>query len=194
LLPDKPVIAVSLRPWQTWYERQLKSFSAVLAQCAQAWNAQVLLLPFHRPGDEWFLAEVAQCLAARPAEQRPAIVTVQEELSPGDMLAVLRRADLLVGMRLHALIMAAAVQTPALGIVYDPKIAAFAQQVDYPTLPSVEALGDSQALEAAFRDAWENRHRQRTQLLSRATVWRDMVQQNAQLAISLAEKHRDKRR
>lgn len=187
---DKPIIAISIRPWKSWLEKQLKSFSAVLAQCALAWDAQILLLPFHKPADDWMLDELAQCLNARPESQRPCVKLATDDLTAKDMLAVLQAVDLLIGMRLHALIMAAAVHTPALGIVYDPKIAAFAEQAQMPTMPSVESLGDSETLGQALHRAWEQRDRQRDTLRSLSPAWRAAIDSNTERAISLARSSR----
>lgn len=185
-----PIVAVSIRPWKSWLEKQLKSFSAVLAQCAQMWGAQILLLPFHHPGDGWILDELAQCLVARPEGQRPRVFLAQADLTPKEMMAVLERVDLLVGMRLHALIMAAAVHTPAIGIVYDPKIAAFAEKAHLPTLSSVEALGDSEALSQTLNLAWESRSLHTRALQALSPAWCNAVESNIEQAIALARRPR----
>jgi polysaccharide pyruvyl transferase CsaB len=186
LVPGRPTIAVSVRNWNTWYERQLKAFSAVLAQRAEAWDAQILLLPFHRPGDEVLSDELRYCLETRPEAHRPHVAVLEEDLAPQDMMALLGRVDLLVGMRLHALIMAAAVGTPAVGVVYDPKIAAFAARAGFPTVESVTALEQSDRLAALLQRTWEERGATRATLRERQVGWRAQAARNAEIAIDLA--------
>ncbi|MEB3284151.1 MAG: polysaccharide pyruvyl transferase CsaB [Candidatus Sericytochromatia bacterium] len=186
----RPVVAVSIRPWPAWLEKQLKAFSAVLAQCARAWDAQILLLPFHKPGDDWLLEELSHCLAARPEGQKPVVVMAKQALTAKEMLGVLGRVDLLIGMRLHALIMAAAASTPAIGIIYDPKIEAFARLANLPTIPSVESLADSAELQSALHQAWARRGALRSHLQSLRAAWTEAAMKNSQLAVDIARRSR----
>lgn len=184
LLPDKPVIAVAIRPWSDWFERQLKAFSAVLAQQATAWNAQILLLPFHRPDDEALNAELRYCLETRPDEHRPHVVELSAALKPDEMIGLLSRVDLLVGMRLHALIMAAASAVPSVGLVYDPKVRAFADLAGFPTISSVTALEDSGQLDAVLTQVWADRVAVKAALREKQTAWRAQALRNAEMAIA----------
>ena len=182
----RATIAVSVRPWSSWYERQLKAFSAVLAQRAAAWDAQILLLPFHRPDDEPLVEELRYCLETRPEAHRPHVAVLEEALTPQDMMAVLGRVELLIGMRLHALIMAAAMATPSFGIVYDPKIAAFADLAGFPTVESVTALEESDRLAGLLHRAWEARQASRAELQRRQVGWHALARRNAEVAVALA--------
>ncbi len=179
--PAHPVIGVSLRPWVSWTERQLKSFSAVLAQYAHQWQATIVLIPFHRPDDEALLEELRICLMARPEGDRPRVSTVSVALDPPEMLALLKRMDLVIGMRLHALIMAAAVQTPALGLTYDPKVSAFCDALGYPTVASIEELQDSERFSGVLAEVWSQRDAQKHHLVNEAACWSKQAARNLDL-------------
>jgi len=56
------------------------------------------------------------------------------EASPADLVAVTASLDLVVAMRLHALIFAASQAVPAVGLSYDPKVAAFCKLAGLPCL------------------------------------------------------------
>ncbi|MBQ7255348.1 MAG: polysaccharide pyruvyl transferase CsaB [Oscillospiraceae bacterium] len=56
------------------------------------------------------------------------------------LIALMRRASLVVAMRLHALVFAAAVGTPLTGISYDPKVTAFLDYLGREACPSVESV------------------------------------------------------
>ena len=60
---------------------------------------------------------------------------------------------LVIGMRLHALILAAAAHVPALAISYDPKVDAFAEQVAQPIAGRAGEAIDDAALVTAARTA-----------------------------------------
>lgn len=187
--PTKPTLGVAIRPWSSWFERQLKSFSAVLAQQATAWDAQIVLLPFHRPDDELLLEELSYCLETRPEAHRPKVVTLTEHLPPRQMMGLLSRLDLLVGMRLHALIMGAAVAVPSIALVYDPKVAAFADLAGFPTIESVTALEDSDQIVKTLDQVWAHRAELKQSLTAKRDTWRATALKNAELAVALGRSH-----
>ena len=57
------------------------------------------------------------------------------ELSLPTTAAIFRRAKIAIGMRLHALILAASAAIPFLAIPYDPKVTALTEDLDYPLRP-----------------------------------------------------------
>jgi polysaccharide pyruvyl transferase WcaK-like protein len=66
---------------------------------------------------------------------------------PGEALSVLSSADLVIGLRLHSLVLAAAAGTPFAAVDYDPKIRGFAEMAglsDYICRPGdgLAALAD----------------------------------------------------
>ncbi|MOA27128.1 Polysaccharide pyruvyl transferase [compost metagenome] len=159
--------------------------SAVLAQQATARDAQILLLPFHRPDDELLMDELSYCLETRPEAHRPRVVTLREPLPPRAMMGLLSRLDLLLGMRLHALIMGAAVAVPSVALVYDPKVAAFADLAGFPTIESVTALEDSEQIVKVLDQVWEHRVEVKRALEAKRETWRHTALRNAELAVEL---------
>ena len=152
-----PVIGVAIRPWPTWYERQFKSFSAVLAQMAAREGAQIVLLPFQRPHDDRITSELFDCLEFRPQRHAPRVTLLSGPLTPAETMGVLGKCDLVVGMRLHAIIMAAASGVPFVGVAYDPKVENFAATWDMPVIAGVEGLEDSHQVEALVSQVWTHR-------------------------------------
>lgn len=180
--PARPVIGLAVRPWPSWCERQLKCFTAVLAQQARAWDAQILVLPFQVGQDLGFCQELALCLDVRPGEHRPEVALWSQPLAPAEMLALVGRLDMVLGMRLHALIMAARMGVPAVGIAYDPKVASFAQQVGYDYIPSVTALQDTRHLSTVLTKTWQGRAAIQDRLGRLVGPLRTLAQQNVEYA------------
>jgi polysaccharide pyruvyl transferase WcaK-like protein len=120
----------------------------------------VYMIPFHavRPDDDLLEASrIMNLMKSREAEvlERPA--------SPGQALSLLASADLVIGLRLHALVLAAAAGTPVASVDYDPKIGAFMEMAG--AGPYVCRPGDGlAALSAAAQAVLDNREELRSRL------------------------------
>lgn len=114
---QRPLLGISLRSWQG-----LENYQQVIAQVAQKamekWQAQVIFLPFHLPSDYETCLQVASLV---PGETK----VLSGNYHPTNYLSLIGQLDFLLGMRLHALIFAARMGVPLLGISYDPKIDRF---------------------------------------------------------------------
>lgn len=180
---EKPIIAVAIRPWHTWYERQFKAFSAVLAQLASQQQAQILLLPFQYPGDLRITQELEDCLKMRT--EAPSVATLDFPVSASEMMGIIGACDMVVGMRLHSLIMAAAQAIPAIGISYDPKVTQFGRRMNLPMIESVSELAAIGATSEALSDAWQSRGDIHQLLAMGLPEWRHQVSLNYQFALQL---------
>lgn len=124
--------ALALRPWRNMQPAS----AAALVHLLREQGYQPVLLPYHLGEDEKLAEQINAALTA--AEQEPA--AVWRCATPQEAWAAVGRADLLLGMRLHSLIMAAAQGVPALAFSYDPKVEAFAKMTGMP----LAAVGDLQ--------------------------------------------------
>jgi polysaccharide pyruvyl transferase CsaB len=86
----------------------------ILLKVKNIYNARILLLPFQDPND------VKLSRAIKESMKEKADIKYWDSL--GDMFAFYESVDVLISMRLHALILAAVYGKPMLGIKYDPKI------------------------------------------------------------------------
>lgn len=117
--PDrKDVLVASVRPWPgvRWEAVQevLRAFSRE--------GVEVRVMCLHRAADVEVSRRVADTVGA----------DLVAPSSPREALRYLADARLAVGMRLHALVLAAACGVPFLGLAYDPKVSAFAQDLGMP--------------------------------------------------------------
>lgn len=182
---NRPIIGVSIRPWATWYEKQLKAFTSVLAQFAARVQAQILLIPFQPAQDTWMCHEAAYSLRTRPNAYAPPVFVLEHAYSPTEMQGIIGSLDLIVGMRLHSLIMAASMNVPAVGLVYDPKVRHFAESVDYRYIGSITALSQADLFYQYLSDTWDRRETLRHQLHTKLPQLQQKVYEARDIALRL---------
>lgn len=172
----RPIIGLALRAWHEG------AGAAGLAEVADALAAetggQVLFLPMQLPDD----VALSRAVLARMA--RPGGVLLARRRHPREMLALISALDLVVGMRLHALIFAAAVGVPVLGLSYDPKIDSFLRTLEWDSgLTLQEAIAGEVAARA--RAALERRPELVAHLARRVPPLRESARRNNVLAAEL---------
>jgi len=169
------VFGLALRPWG--HSRIIPAAADAARLIAARLGVRWALLPMYPPGD----VVVAEALAARIG---PAAVVVKTPLGPREMLALIGSLDLLVGMRLHALLFAASQGVPIVPVAYNPKVEALARELGEPApvhgvAASAEDLARSIAAAAAARE------RDRTRLLAAVAALRERAALSPQLAADL---------
>ncbi|WP_034630042.1 polysaccharide pyruvyl transferase CsaB [Desulfotruncus alcoholivorax] len=119
--PGAGVVGVAIRPLPgraTW-EMDLARALDNLVKAGRT----VVFIPMQSPADLVISREVAAAM------REPSII-VSEKLNVPQVISLTGNLDLLLGMRLHALIFAAVCGVPPLGIVYDPKVERFLKRID----------------------------------------------------------------
>src|SRR5262249_5785527 len=112
-------VGLSLRESANFTEKNLSDLIDVLAQVLPD-NAEVLLLPLQKSQDERLLSDFHQRWTA--INRRSTLLDTAKLSRPSQWLSIMRGMDLVVGMRLHALILAMKCAVPVVGIAYDPKV------------------------------------------------------------------------
>ncbi len=95
------------------------------------------------------------------------------------------RAELVIGMRLHALILAAACGVPAVALSYDPKIDAFMRESGQEDALFNIKDHSADALAGLVGRVWAQRHQRATRLRSRLPQLKKAAKLNAEIALSL---------
>lgn len=94
------------------------------------YQAQIVLIPFHFSEDMAVIEEIEARLGG-------GVCCIRHKYLTNEMLSIIGNMDVLVGVRLHALIHAAIMDVPMIAVSYDPKINSFMHSIDMKALCSV---------------------------------------------------------
>jgi polysaccharide pyruvyl transferase CsaB len=139
---DGGQVVVAVRSWADRLDHLLPIREAVRVLSA---DHRILALPMHEPMDREPSAIVTDGI--------PGATVVPPEASLHERMALMGSASLVIGMRLHALVLAAAAGVPGVAISYDPKVDAFASRVGMP-IPAdlASVIEPARIVEAARRE------------------------------------------
>ena len=118
---DRPIVGVSVRAWKdcTAYQRTL---AKALDQIQTAKNAQIVFIPMQHREDTMEAETIAKQMKSKST-------ILADSYSTTELLALSGSVDVMIGVRLHALVFSALMETPCLGISYDPKILNFLHMI-----------------------------------------------------------------
>ncbi|MCC7479864.1 polysaccharide pyruvyl transferase family protein [bacterium] len=109
---------------------EAEALSRLLRSAAEHSGLPLVLCAFQPAADLAFCREVASlCGPDTKVYETPAHAAGQ---GASAMLALVLCSALLLGYRLHSLVLAASAAVPALGVAYDPKVSAFCAELGYP--------------------------------------------------------------
>ncbi|MDN5348078.1 MAG: hypothetical protein PWP65_1642 [Clostridia bacterium] len=174
---ERPRVALALRSWRG-QENFYPALGRVTGELiSRGW--QPVLLPFQFPHDLEACREAGRYIQVE-------VPILREYLPTEDLLGFLSGFQLVVGMRLHALIMAAVLGIPFVAIPYDLKVEAFARQVEQPCCSYIETI-TYEGLCAKVMDVVQNLEIYRYRLEQAVAELRPRALANARLALELLD-------
>lgn len=112
---DKKTVGISIRSIDFVNPKQYEQLKKFIESASKKVN--LVFLPFHLEQDLQILDSLEEEFGALDAT-----TFLKSNYSVDEMLSIMDNFDLLIGVRLHSLIFASVVNTPIIGISYDPKI------------------------------------------------------------------------
>lgn len=174
-----PLIGIAVREWKDWgHFKQV--MSAAADRMIEELGAKVVFIPMQYPDD----LGVSEKIAGR---MRHKAVVLPGEYTTSELLSLVGNLDLLIGIRLHALIFAAVMHVPMIGISYDPKIGRFLESIGEEQAGSLQSVTVEHLL-AKVRAMWEERRQPDPARQERINALRNKAFLNAELALSLVKK------
>lgn len=154
-----PRLGVAVRAWGGLAE--VSTIGGAVRRFAGAHGAGVAVFPFDRTRD----LEISRAVAAACGGR------VVQATTPHDLLSLVGAMDMMLCVRLHALIFAAIQAVPAVALSYDPKVSAFASGMGLSDSLPVDV--SEQVLGEALSGAWQARVVARARLRVAAPVLRE---------------------
>lgn len=179
---DMPLMGLNLRFWPG-ADRLSDLMKEVIPFIARKLGVHVVFVSM-RAQDE----EMGKRLKAGLESE----MTVLPPLDPYQTASVLGRLEVMLGMRLHAIILSALSGVPFVGLAYDPKVTAFARRL--------EMTGQCLDIEASYLDGdkvkeiitriFASRQILQEKIRKHMKRERELAEENARLALSLIAKDR----
>ncbi|EGO62313.1 polysaccharide pyruvyl transferase CsaB [Acetonema longum] len=178
LMPGSPVVGFFVREWQDldYYKQVL---AVVADRLVTEYGVRILFVPMQQQ-------DVAAAEKVAVLMQQPAVVMGQS-CPVSQMLSLVGNLDMLIGIRLHALIFAAVMHVPLLGVSYDPKISRFLESLGEPSPPDLHTVSAENLL-ARIGKMWSVRKEINRARESCMAELRSKAFRNAQLAMQLARR------
>lgn len=170
-----PYLCVSLRPYSSMPEKLVQRVAQAVETLCEAEGCAALLIPMQHPKDVTITVQLAGLLNC-DHYLLPAHYSAQE------LIGLMSGANLVIGMRLHALVYALCAATPIVGLSYDPKVDAFLQAAGLghglaPTFLTADVL-----LEHAYHAICS---KQRQAITAARNRMRGLALRNSEIALSL---------
>ena len=175
---NSPLVCFSIRNW-AGYESYSNTIARAADYISEKYSAAPVFMPMHFPAD----LAVANDLSSKMKHES---YIIRNKYSIAQTLGIVSRFDLVLGMRLHALIYAVSLSIPIIGLIYDPKVQGFLDYVGQPSAGHVSTL-DYDNLKALVDNVWENKQNIRTKLETENPKFKRKALENADIAINLLE-------
>jgi polysaccharide pyruvyl transferase CsaB len=174
-----------LAPRGSWYrEAEAEALAFVADWLVCRLGARPLLLPMQYPDD---LRSCDMILARMKCAGHAAVL--RRPLAPEEVLAVVGRCEVVVGVRLHALIFAAAMKVPLVGVEYDPKVRFFLESLGLaPVARLTDLPGAREDLILGLEKVWAARNQARRHLEGSVPKLRSLAERNFDIAAAVARR------
>jgi len=153
----------------------------VAEACGQSLRGnRALLFPMQPQSDK----SVGEQFAAKWHQENEAVMSSPEIGLPA-LLANIASCEMMIGMRLHALIIAAACGIPSVALSYDPKVAAFMQSSGQGDAVVDLTKPDPNTLTALIGQVWAERAQRAEALQAALPHMRELAARNVSAALGL---------
>jgi polysaccharide pyruvyl transferase CsaB len=142
-IPQNPYITISIRDWPG-----MGDFCNLIASVCDSVYEQTgrnIVFVSMQSDKDAGISQKASSMMKNPS------YIINGRLTTEELMGIIGASDIVLAMRLHALIFAARMNVPFAGIVYDPKVAGYTEAMSMPTAGTVGDLERDKALNTVLR-------------------------------------------
>lgn len=169
-------VGVSVRSWkmETAYQREL---GKALDRLYEEDEVEIIFIPMQHP-DDTNEARNIQSFMKSPS------ILLEKNFTTTELLALSSTVDVMIGVRLHALIFSSLMERPVVGITYDPKITNFLSMIGREPVGHLESLDGNTLVEAVKEALHEGLSKQQIETIRNL---RDASARTGQIALELLD-------
>ncbi len=171
---DKKCVGICLREWKGAATDFKEVCAAALKEICTDNGLFPVFIPLKSPDDLTISKEIGEKMGIP-------FKVIERNLSPREHLAIVKKMDIMLCMRLHALIYAAKMAVPTVNISYDPKVLNIAKYLGIERNIDV-SLVTKEALKGEFLQLLENYENVKSELLNNSAKLQEMTGKDARLA------------
>lgn len=140
-------------------------------------GVNVVFIPFHYGEDIKVLDQIK-------AKMNNKAVFLRDKYDLVQTLSIMGNFDLLIGIRLHSLIFGAVMNTPLIGISYDPKIGGFMETLNQSVFCHIDEL-EEESLFEEIKEKINNKDEYRLRLYNRIEDLNELLYKNEEIILNL---------
>lgn len=176
--PSNAYIGISVRKW-SGHDKYETTLAKIADYIIETHNTNVLFIPMHYPGDLVIIENIR-------SQMKNKSYSLSKKHLVSEILGIIGKTEILIGMRLHALIFAASLKVPVVGIVYEPKVEGFLQYSKQASVGHVNSLEFDKAIET-IDNVWNNRALLKKDLDDITASLKESALNNASIAVKLID-------
>jgi polysaccharide pyruvyl transferase CsaB len=174
--PNASFIGISVRKWYD-HDKYENTLANIADYIIETYGINILFIPMHYPGDLVIIKNIRNKMKNKS-------YAITKKHSVSEVLGVIGKTEMLIGMRLHALIFAASIGVPIVGIVYEPKVEGFLEYSNQASIGHVNSLEFDKAIKI-IDEVWKNRERIKEDLKITTASLKESALNNANIAVDI---------
>lgn len=182
---EKRIIGISVREWKNWPRYKHEIAKACEKMLTLYPEAQIVFLPMQYAEDVQVAQKVVSQIQASPTE-KARIKILNQDFMTYELLSMVGNFDLLIGIRLHALIFAGVMHVPMVGLSYDPKIDGFLNSIGEKSVADLQTV-TSETILQDVQEKFEHAEEFKQKNILMMNQLRKSAERNATLALQLLD-------
>ena len=171
------LIGICVRKWKGAGENFARECAVALDKICAEYDLYPIFIPLKKPEDVIISNQIAGMMKCQSK-------ALEGTFSPSEIIAVAGKMDIMLCMRLHALIYAAKMAVPTVNISYDPKVKHIAKYLGHSRTIDIKEM-TSELLSGELQKVMENHSEIKNELLVKCGTFAEKAEKDALFAMEI---------